>query len=260
MARSIGPRSGPMTVVREPDHPPFARLRGRLRRLGAGLLDPLLPACCIVCARTGRGELCAECEDALPGARDGRCGRCGLGLGSSGTCADCTADPPPFDHTVVIADYAPPLDRVVHALKFGREAALARPLGVALARRLVQPLDASTLVTAVPLSVPRLAERGFNQSLEIARHVARARRIALAPELCERVRDTAAQTDLPWAERAANVRGAFATNGALTGAHVAVLDDVMTTGATLDEIAATLKRAGAASVANWVVARTLPPD
>ena len=108
------------------------------------------------------------------------------------------------------------------------------------------------LVVPVPLSARRLRERGYNQSAEIAR---RLRRAPLELFLCERSRDTAAQMELPWAERRRNVRGAFRCTRSLSGT-VAVVDDVMTTGTTLDEVAATLKRAGAARVVNWVVART----
>jgi predicted amidophosphoribosyltransferase len=109
------------------------------------------------------------------------------------------------------------------------------------------------------LSARRLRERGYNQALEIGRELARARQARLAPELCERRRDTPAQAALPLAERAKNVRDAFHCPRFLEGAKIAVLDDVMTTGATLDELAQTLKRAGAARVVNWVVARTFPP-
>ena len=114
-------------------------------------------------------------------------------------------------------------------------------------------------IVPVPLSAGRLRERGYNHALEIARQVARATGKRLAPELCERRRDTPPQIGLPLAERAKNVRGAFHCPQLVGGARIAVLDDVMTTGATLDEIAATLKRAGAARVENWVVARTFPP-
>jgi predicted amidophosphoribosyltransferase len=110
----------------------------------------------------------------------------------------------------------------------------------------------------VPLSARRLRERGYNQALEIARDIARATRTRLELELCVRARDTPAQIDLPLAERAKNVRDAFHCPRLVAGARIAVLDDVMTTGATLDEIAATLKRAGAVHVENWVVARTFP--
>ena len=110
----------------------------------------------------------------------------------------------------------------------------------------------------MPLGRARLAERGFNQALEIARHVTRSTGLALAPGLAHRVRDTAPQTGLPHDERAANVRGAFECDADAAGRTLAVIDDVMTTGASLAELARTLKRAGAARVENWVVARTWP--
>jgi ComF family protein len=111
-------------------------------------------------------------------------------------------------------------------------------------------------VVPVPLAPARLRARGYNQAVEIARQIAPSR---LRLNLCTRSRDTPAQIDLPWAERRRNVRGAFACERPLEAASVAVVDDVMTTGATLDEVARTLKRAGAARVINWVVARTLLP-
>ena len=113
-------------------------------------------------------------------------------------------------------------------------------------------------IVPVPLSARRLRDRGYNQALEIAREVARITRARLGIELCERARDTPAQIDLPLAERAKNVRDAFHCPRLIADARIAVVDDVMTTGATLDEIATTLKRAGAARVENWVVARTFP--
>jgi len=112
-------------------------------------------------------------------------------------------------------------------------------------------------VIPVPLSSERLRSRGYNQSVEIARHVAREK---LDVDACVREVDGAPQMELPWDERRSNVRGAFSCRRPLGGATVAVVDDVMTTGATLDEMAHTLKRAGAARVVNWVVARTLPPS
>jgi predicted amidophosphoribosyltransferase len=110
----------------------------------------------------------------------------------------------------------------------------------------------------VPLSAERLRRRGYNQALEIARSVAAETGARLAPETCQRTRDTSEQMELPIDERARNVRGAFECPRLVEGANVAVLDDVMTTGATLHEVATALKRAGAARVVNWVVARTFP--
>ena len=108
-------------------------------------------------------------------------------------------------------------------------------------------------VVPVPLSAQRIRSRGYNQAVEIARHLGK-----VDIGLCERTREAPPQMELPYAERQRNVRGAFRCTRALIGARVAVVDDVMTTGATLDEMARTLKAAGAVHVVNWVVARTLP--
>jgi len=109
----------------------------------------------------------------------------------------------------------------------------------------------------MPLHPRRLAQRGFNQSAEIARSLNRLTGHTVAARGARRTRDTAAQTDLPYGERARNVRGAFACDLDLSGKGVAVVDDVMTTGATLNELAGVLKRAGAARVENWVIARSV---
>jgi predicted amidophosphoribosyltransferase len=115
-------------------------------------------------------------------------------------------------------------------------------------------------VVPVPLASRRLRTRGFNQAAELARHAAAPAGLRLELQLCMRGRDTAAQMDLPFKERSRNVRGAFGCSRAIPGATVAVVDDVMTTGATLDELAGSLKRAGASRVVNWVLARTSPPE
>lgn len=214
---------------------------------------------CLLCRGAAKeGLLCAPCGADLPRLDGALCPRCALPSPAGAPCGRCLAHPPHFDATVAALWYRFPADVLVHAFKFRGELALAGFLARLLAER-IGPGGRMFFVVPVPISAERLRERGYNQALEIARHVARATGARLAPGLCERVRNTPAQTDLPWAERARNVRGAFRATQALEGAAIAVLDDVMTTGATLDEIAATLKRAGAAHVANWVVARTLPP-
>jgi ComF family protein len=144
---------------------------------------------------------------------------------------------------------------LVHSLKFRGELALAAHLGGILARCI--PDAGVDSVVPVPLSADRLRSRGYNQAVEIARHLGRG---PVELGLCVRERDTPAQMDLPYAERRRNVRGAFRCTRAVLGSRVAVVDDVMTTGATLDEIAQVLKKAGAARVTNWVVARTFPAD
>jgi ComF family protein len=209
---------------------------------------------CFLCRGAAAGLLCAACDAELPRLAGPRCPRCALDSPRGEVCGRCLSEPPHYDATVAALAYEFPADALVHSLKFRGELVLAEHLGTILGQCIAgQDVDS---VIAVPLSADRLRSRGYNQAVEIARHVAR-RSVEL--DLCVRERDTPAQMDLPYAERRRNVRGAFRCTRALPGASVAVVDDVMTTGATLDEIASVLKRAGAARVVNWVVARTFPP-
>ncbi|HUN69306.1 MAG TPA: ComF family protein [Burkholderiales bacterium] len=223
-----------------------------LRTIG----DLLFGGSCFLCRGTADALLCAPCDAELPRLGPERCPRCALASPAGALCGRCLAQAPAFDATCAALAYRFPADALVQALKFHGELALAPFLGDLLAPCI--PAGDADYLVPVPLSRERLRSRGYNQALEIARGVARRAGVRLAPELCERTRDTPAQTDLPLAERAKNVRGAFHCPRLLAGARIAVLDDVMTTGATLNEVAATLKRAGAARVVNWVVARTLP--
>ena len=160
------------------------------------------------------------------------------------------------------ADYAAPVDQLLLQLKFGGRLALA-PLFAQLLRDAVLQRPGFTLpalLCPVPLGPRRLAERGYNQALEIARPLARSLGVALHPRLACRVRETAAQSGVTPERRRHNIAGAFAIPdmALVQGRHVGVVDDVMTSGATLNELAATLKRHGAARVSNLVFARTPP--
>jgi ComF family protein len=198
--------------------------------------------------------LCASCDGDLPRLAPLRCPRCALESPRGEVCGRCLSEAPHYDATVAALAYDFPADALVHALKFRGELALAGLLGTLLLQEIHQ--DEIDCVVPVPLSAERLRARGYNHAAEIARHL-RAARLELG--LCERARDTPPQMELPYDERRRNVRGAFRCTRALAGESVAVVDDVMTTGATLDEIARVLKAAGATRVTNWVVARTFPP-
>jgi ComF family protein len=206
---------------------------------------------------SGRGAapalLCAACDADLPRLAGPRCPRCALDSPRGEPCGRCLSEAPHYDATVAALAYELPADALVHALKFRGELALASLLGELLLRK-IENLEIDC-VMPVPLSAARLRQRGYNHAAEIARHLARGK---LDLALCERTRDTPPQMDLPFDARRRNVRGAFRCTRALAGQCVAVVDDVMTTGATLNEVAAVLKTAGAARVVNWVVARTLP--
>ncbi len=162
-------------------------------------------------------------------------------------------------------DYAHPWDQLITQFKFhdglDLAPALAQGLGQALHRSGIGPVS---LVLPVPLSETRLRERGYNQAWEIARRIARAFRLRADARLLLRVRDTPHQITLPPQRRQANVRGAFAIEprrrAELAGAEVAVVDDVVTTGATVAEITRVLLQAGAARVQVWMLARTPRPN
>jgi len=218
---------------------------------------------CFLCDGSSRDAtdpaqiLCAACEHSLMQLPAPRCPLCALRTPGGESCGRCIAKRPAFDATLCIADYDFPADVLVQALKFRGELALAGLFGRMIRRR----LDAAALadvdcMVPVPLSDPRMRERGFNQSMEVARSVAAAGGPPVDAALAMRARDTSPQAGLPWKERARNLRGAFQCEPRAHGLRVALVDDVMTTGSTLDELAATLKLAGAARVVNWVVART----
>jgi ComF family protein len=217
----------------------------------------LAPECLLCGARAGESMLCEACENGLPRLPPS-CPRCAMPSPNASVCGACLARPPTFDATLAVWSYEFPVDRLVQSLKYLGNLPVARLFGEALARRVGERASEVDLCVAMPLAHERLRTRGFNQAVEIARSLPRRATIARAD--IERVRDTASQTDVPYADRARNVKGAFACGRALDGLRVAVIDDVMTTGATLAELAGALKRAGAARVENWVIARTLPHD
>lgn len=179
-------------------------------------------------------------------------------------CGECLRDPPPFERCHCAFGYAFPWDRLIVRFKFGGEVELAAVLSTLLRQALDDQAAARPeAIVPVPLSRQRLAERGYNQAWEIARGLRRQIGIVALPTLLLRPRDGVHQVDLPLARRRANLRRAFAVDAGaahwLRGRHVALVDDVMTSGATLREAATTLLEAGAARVDAWVLARTPPP-
>jgi ComF family protein len=179
----------------------------------------------------------------------------------AGRCPTCQRHPPAFDRVIAPFRYAPPLDYLVQRLKFHQDLALARLLGQLLAAHLAGlPGPRPDVILPVPLHRRRLAERGFNQALEIGRPLHDALGIPLAPRLAQRVRHTEAQSRLPAGQRQRNLRGAYVLGDRPLPGHIAILDDVLTTGTTVNELARLLKGAGVARVEVWVLARTAAPD
>jgi ComF family protein len=185
------------------------------------------------------------------------CPVCALPTPSGEVCGHCLQSPPAYRHTQAAFVYQFPVDRLIQAMKYQEQLALT---GI-FAEKLLARIDKTHLpdyLIPMPLHPAKLKRRGFNQALLIANLLADALTIPLLANTCHRLRDTPSQTDLPWSERSKNVLDAFSCEMDLTGKHVALIDDVMTTGASLNELARAVQKCGGADISAWVVARTLP--
>lgn len=227
--------------------------RSRFLRALSGFV---LPQACEVCGiRCGLDPVCADCVCALPAAAHPACTVCALPLPTPGVCGRCLKRPPAFDASRAVLAYTFPVDRLVQALKYRHRVGLAAYFSGLLVEA-GRP-DGVDCVVPLPMHRRGLRERGFNQAVELARPLARAWRLPLWLDAVARTRDGPPQASLDALARRRNVRGAFAADPArFAGRSVLVVDDVMTTGATLQALARELKRAGAVRVENIVVART----
>jgi len=213
---------------------------------------------CLLCgSASGMQPVCRSCHAELPWHRQPQCPQCALPTPGGEVCGACLKHPPAFDRTHAALAYAFPLDRLIPRLKYHGQLAIVPALGNCLAEAVAAQPCPDRLVP-MPLHPTRIRERGFNHATEIARVVAKQLGLPLDTTHCRRIRDTPPQMGLKHDARRRNVRGAFTCSGNVQGQHIALIDDVMTTGTSLDELAATLKRAGAREVTCWVVARTLP--
>ena len=227
-------------------------LRNAMKRLA----NTLLPQVCVLCHGSSRNALlCEPCLRSMP-RMFAQCQRCAVPVRYDAVCGACIRHPPHFDATFATSRYEFPLDRLMHAYKYGSLLPIA-VLFADLLSTVIGDEPKVDLIIPLPLASRRLRERGFNQSQEIARRLGARMGIAVDPSAAMRIRETEAQAVLPIGERIRNVRNAFRATSNVMGRRVAVVDDVMTTGATLDEFARTLKSHGALHVENWVVARAL---
>ena len=214
---------------------------------------------CLLCLADSHDILCPACASDLPRLPEQRCPVCALPTPQGEICGRCLAHAPCFDTTHAVFRYDFPLDKLIQAFKYGHQLALSNYFGRRLAECAKSAnLTGVDLIVPLPLHPLRLRQRGFNQSLELARPLATTLKRPLTTTLCRRIRDTPAQAELPWKERKKNIRNAFDCRTDLTGKTVLLVDDVMTTGASLDECARTLKQSGAAAVILFVLARALP--
>ncbi|MGE5470331.1 MAG: ComF family protein [Bacteroidota bacterium] len=227
-----------------------------LKHVTCQLLAALLPGSCLLCGGdAGRQPLCPACAADLPALPAALCPQCGEPTSRGERCGRCLKTPPYFAATFALYRYDFPADRLIQALKYGHQLALAGWIGQQLAARLAsRRFDG---IIPLPLHPTRLGERGFNQSVEIARSLAKVLHTTMQIDCLVRTRATPPQAELALKERARNVRGAFACLGDIDGLNLLLVDDVMTSGATLNEAARILRLHGAARVEVAVAARAL---
>lgn len=221
------------------------------------LLAFVLPPQCTLCGAGGhrRLPLCTDCHADLPWLGHA-CRLCAEPLPVSGVCGRCLRRAPPQDAAHAAFHYAPPLDRLVQGLKFGRRLGLARLTGALLAEAAHNGLwPRPQALMPVPLHDARLRQRGYDQAQALTGEVGRRLRIPVDSRSCRRQRHTAPQSGLAPAQRRRNLRGAFDVPRPPALDHVAILDDVMTTGATAGALAKALKHAGVTRVDVWALCR-----
>lgn len=224
----------------------------------------LLPGRCCLCKQPTElgAAICAPCLGELP-RNIKPCPGCALPLPDGADwnqpCGHCTSKPPIATGVYTPYLYAEPVSSLIQQFKFNRKMHLAPLFGRLLAGHLSHwaGYQAPDCIVPVPLHPVRLRQRGFNQSLELARVVAGALHCPVAAQLCRRNRATLTQSELRGQQRRSNVRGAFSTHPEAKGLHIAIIDDVITTGETTHELCRSLLEAGASRVQIWAVARAI---
>lgn len=235
-----------------------------LRPLMVSAMDQLLPPRCLLCGLScGSVCICDACRKDLPWTST-HCHQCGLPLGSAidRICGQCIQAPPPFTQTLCPLRYEFPADRLVQAFKFNRQLAAGRILSQLMCDHVTgQAIPHPDTLIPVPLHNFRMIQRGFNQAYELGSYMGRALGIPLLANSLRRNRNTKAQSGLSRKQRRKNVHGAFYWHGRTRpGRHVALIDDVMTTGTTVTECTRVLKKAGARRVDIWLAARAIPAN
>lgn len=229
------------------------------------LADTIFKQNCLLCediltAKTSNSkDICAACLNDLPWHPNSACPQCGL-ESDGHICGSCLSHPPNFDATHAVFLYAYPVDAMMVRYKYGNMMQLSHTFGQFLRDKTLLSLAENPIdfIIPMPMHPARLKERGFNQAHEIAKVLTKDCREKLDFKSAERIKLTPPQASLPLKERVKNIKGAFSVNTDLSGKRIAIVDDVMTTGASLNELAKTLKKAGAAHVECWVIVRTLP--
>lgn len=230
------------------------------------LVQRVYPPRCLLCGHAGQKQgyqavdLCGFCQQRLP-LNLSACVSCALPLPQDtppeAICGRCQTQPPAFDLCLSLFRYEQPIVWLIQQLKFNDRLAHARLLGGMLAQQTLLYDSLPQCIIPVPLFRKRLRQRGFNQSVELAKPVAKSTGLPLELNLVERVKQTESQTALDAKKRRKNIKGAFRVVKDIPYEHVAIIDDVVTTGSTVNELARVLKKAGVKQVDIWSIARAV---
>jgi ComF family protein len=219
----------------------------------------LLPYYCVLCHEKAEGQdLCAPCAAELPDIEQA-CPRCAMPLRgeTSRECGACQQNPPDYDRTIALFSYQDPIIKMVSQFKFHEKLLYGRLFSQLLIKKIrQQQLELPELLIPIPLHSSRLRERGYNQALELAKPLAKFFHLKLNYRDLVRTRVTQQQSTIKKNDRASNVKNAFAVRQKISAKHVGLIDDVMTTGHTVNECANVLKKQGVEKVTVFAVART----
>lgn len=209
---------------------------------------------CLLCAAKTETEacICTHCLHDLPKSPGLRCPQCGLKTNGQ-ICGSCLKNKPHYDNTHALYAYTYPVDAIIRHYKYNHALHLSQTLGSLLQEKIVD-FDIDTIIP-MPLHPERLKERGFNQSLELAKVIVKQRNISIDSASCSRIKNTPPQASLDLKDRTKNVKDAFSCKSRFDGMHIGLIDDVLTTGASLNELAKTLKKSGASRISCYVLAR-----
>ena len=220
----------------------------------------IYPPRCLICDGAGsrHKDLCGPCEQSLPWIKNA-CIRCALPIADDSAenliCGRCLKKRPYFDDSLSLFSFEKQIVGLMHQLKFHDRLAVSRLFGSWLVDAVVPKMDKPDCLLPVPLHKRRLRQRGFNQSIEISRALKKAWAIPVETKRVRRVRETLSQTGLDAKQRRRNIRGAFEVCDKINYNHVVIIDDVVTTGSTVNELARILKRHGVKKVSVLSIAR-----
>ncbi len=223
------------------------------------LYSKLMPIPCLLCGSNNSDDcLCHDCSDQLP-KLGCCCPRCASPLQQTMLCGQCLTSPPEQDRSFSLFRYQPPIDQLIADLKYHDKLALIRLFAAQMAASL-KARALPQLLIPIPLHPRRLRERGYNQSLELAKYLSKQLAIPVQYDILIRIRDTPPQASLPFSERNKNMKQAFQINNTHIPTHIALIDDVLTTGHTANVAAKILRQAGVENIEVWTIARTVKND